>query len=1169
MGGGERVLINSPFFIHSTILAFQLIAIFFSAAFSGDAVSRDYEYNMFQLIYSKPVTKLSYLLGRFVGNAIVLTMIMLTIGLGILIGSFMPWLDKSYFGRTDLLAYLWPYVTIILPNMIFTCGIFFAVGALTKKQVYVYVSAILLFVFYLVLSILSSKVSMKELVAILDPFAMSTTSFITDKMTPAQRNTELVPLAPILLINRALWLGIGFVLFWVSYAVTTFAYPEARNKAGKKEKNKSKFKPITIDLNSVKKSFTPSQSFKQLYYLTGLEFKNITSRFYFWILVVVGLVLAGFTIKSSGAIYETATLPVTYQVLSGAKGGVATLLMVIITLFTGELLWKSRIHRLDLIMDSTPAKSWVFLFSKYFAMLGIEMIIIILAMLLAIGYQLISGFNNIKLDVYAVDFLFQFLGYARLTAIAFTIHTLVNNKYASHFIFIGVVVLSGFVSLIGLEHPLFSYGSGIGRAYSDMSGWNGNLMKNIISTILWSSYVSLGMLFAYLYSVRGRNNNVKERHMLAKLRLTPSTKIIAGILAVLYLTTASIIFYETNIRNEFHLRKTWTKKAAANENKYKKYDGMLGPRVTDVSLKVDLYPNEGRGVLGGTLTLKNKEIVPLDSMYVSYNQNMELVNLEFSKPTTMAFDDDKNGIRVYHFDEPLQPEETFTTEFKFIEKPEGFGGSRVVKNGTFFTNKDFVPSFAYNSQGEISSPDKRKKMGLPPKERMATVDDEKGRLNTYISNDSDWVNYEVVMSTIASQTAISPGYVIDEWEENGRKYTHYQMDKPILNFVAFLSAELEVKKAHWKNKKTGQEVDLAVYYDEEHPYNVDRMLNGMKNSLSYYTNSFGPFQNKVLRIVEFPRWATYAQSFPTTIPFSEGIGFIANVREKKKDIDYPYWVTCHEVAHQWWAHQVIGGNVQGSVMLSEAFAQYSSVKVMEKKFGDEMVGKFLKNELNSYVMGRNYESREEQPLYKVENQQYIHYNKGAIVMYGMASLIGGKSMNRALSSYLEAVKFQDRPYTNTIEFLGYLEKETPDSLLYLIDDWYRKIVVYDNKVTNFKYTKPSDEEKQYTVDFDVEVAKMYDNGKGEYTDTEMNDWIEVAVLGTKFVNGKEKEYALDKQLVKITDGKQHFTIKTKKKPVKVGVDPYFKLIDKNPFDNIINVSGAVPDEMVAVQSTTM
>ncbi|MBN2829769.1 MAG: hypothetical protein JXR56_05570, partial [Candidatus Cloacimonetes bacterium] len=363
------------------------------------------------------------------------------------------------------------------------------------------------------------------------------------------------------------------------------------------------------------------------------------------------------------------------------------------------------------------------------------------------------------------------------------------------------------------------------------------------------------------------------------------------------------------------------------------------------------------------------------------------------------------------------------------------------------------------------------------------------------------------------------------------------------------------------------EVDLEVYYDEEHPYNIERMMDGMKNSLSYYTNSFGPFQNKVLRIVEFPRWATYAQSFPTTIPFSESIGFIANVRDKKDDIDYPYWVTCHETAHQWWAHQVIGGDVQGSVMLSEAFSQYSSVKVMEKKFGDSMVGKFLKNELSSYVTGRNYENREEQPLYLVENQQYIHYNKGAIVMYGMADMIGGKAMNKAISDFLNVTKFQERPYTNTVEFLGYLEKETPDSLKYLIDDWYKKITLYDNSVTNMKLTKPTDDDKQYTVDFDVSVAKMYDDGKGVYSNTTMDDWVEVAVLGKKFVNGKAKEIPLYIEKVKIKDGKQHFSIKTDKKPEKIGVDPYYKLIDKNPFDNIISINGSATQEMIVAGRT--
>ncbi|MBN2830106.1 MAG: ABC transporter permease subunit, partial [Candidatus Cloacimonetes bacterium] len=794
IGGGERILINSPFFIHSTILGFQLIAVFFCAAFSGDAVSRDHEYNMFQLIYSKPISKMSYLLGRFLGNAIVLTMIMLTIGLGILVASLLPWLDRSYFGKTDILAYLMPYATVVLPNMIISCGIFFAVGALTKKQVWVYITAILLLVVYLILSSFSQKISMKELVALLDPFAMGTSDFITSKMTPAQRNTELVPLEPVLIYNRLLWLGIGFAFFWLSFIKTTFAYPMSRSKAGKRERDNSRFKPITIDLKSIRKSFTPSQSLKQLYYLTKLEIKGITTRFYFWILVVVGLVLVGLTIKTTGQIYETETLPVTYQVLTGVKGGAATLLMIIITLFTGELLWMSRIHRMDLILDSTPAKSWVFLFSKYFAMLTVEMMIVLLSMLLAVGFQLISGFTNIKPDVYLVEFLSQLSTYARLTAIAFTVHTLVNNKYLSHFIFIGIVAISGFISLIGLEHPLFNYGSGIGRSYSDMAGWNGNLMKDIISTILWSSFVGLGLLFAYLYTVRGRNNNVKERHLLAQQRFTPGAKIIGGTLVVLYLATASIIFYDTNITNEYHLSKTWTKKSADHERTYKKYDGMPGPRVTDVSLKVDLYPEERRGVFGGTLVLKNKESVPLDSMYVEYNQHLELVQLDFSKPCRITLNDEDSGIRVYRFDEPLMPGESFESHFEFISKPKGFNSTMVVKNGTFLNNKQFVPSFAYNSEGEISSPDKRKKQGLPPKERMAKVDDEKARMNTYISNDSDWVNYEVVMSTIPSQTAISPGYVIKEWEENGRKYTHYKMDQPILNFVAFLSAELEVKK---------------------------------------------------------------------------------------------------------------------------------------------------------------------------------------------------------------------------------------------------------------------------------------------------------------------------------------------------------------------------------------
>src|SRR5690606_24651208 len=149
----------------------------------------------------------------------------------------------------------------------------------------------------------------------------------------------------------------------------------------------------------------------------------------------------------------------------------------------------------------------------------------------------------------------------------------------------------------------------------------------------------------------------------------------------------------------------------------------------------------------------------------------------------------------------------------------------------------------------------------------------------------------------------------------GRRYFHYQMDAPILNYYSFLSARYEVRRDRWND------VAIEIFYHPGHEYNLDRMIESVKASLDYFTANFGPYQHSQVRILEFPRYQSYAQSFPNTIPYSEAIGFIARV-EDEDDIDYPFYVTAHEVAHQWWAHQVIGGNVQGSTVMSETLSQY-------------------------------------------------------------------------------------------------------------------------------------------------------------------------------------------------------------------------------------------------------
>jgi ABC-2 type transport system permease protein len=117
------------------------------------------------------------------------------------------------------------------------------------------------------------------------------------------------------------------------------------------------------------------------------------------------------------------------------------------------------------------------------------------------------------------------------------------------------------------------------------------------------------------------------------------------------------------------------------------------------------------------------------------------------------------------------------------------------------------------------------------------------------------------------------------------------------------------------------------------------MESSMKKSLDYYITNFGPYYHKQVRIIEFPKYDSFAQAFPGTMPYSESIGFIAKI-EDEDDIDMVFYVVAHEMGHQYWAHQLIGSEMQGATMLSETFSQYSALMVMEKEYGRDAMKNF-------------------------------------------------------------------------------------------------------------------------------------------------------------------------------------------------------------------------------------
>jgi len=407
---------------------------------------------------------------------------------------------------------------------------------------------------------------------------------------------------------------------------------------------------------------------------------------------------------------------------------------------------------------------------------------------------------------------------------------------------------------------------------------------------------------------------------------------------------------------------------------------------------------------------------------------------------------------------------------------------------------------------------------------------------------------DTVISTSADQTAVAPGSLIRQWKQNGRNYYEYKLDHESLNFYSFISARYEVAREEWNGIK------VEVYYDKDHPWNVPRMLNSIKKSLAYYTENFGPYYHKEARIIEFPRVARFAQAFPGTMPYSESIGFIADI-EKPDDIDMVFYVVAHEMGHQWWAHQVVGANMQGATALSETLAQYSALMVMEKEYGPDTMRKFMQYEMDNYLRSRGTERLKERPLMRVEaSQGYIHYRKGSVVMYYLRQMIGEDAINRALRRVLAQYRYAQPPYPTSWTLVEALRSETPAQYQYLLKDLFEDITLFSNRTRSAKARKRPD--GKYDVTVDVETHKFTADAKGAEKEMPVDDWIEVGALAAP-ENGKRYGKVLVRQLVHMTGKNGTYTFVSNSMPDKAGVDPLLLLVDRVPDDNMKKVE-AVP-----------
>ncbi|QRN96338.1 hypothetical protein JRI60_46240 [Archangium violaceum] len=1140
--GGSKVLANSPFSLNSLLTLLGFAGVIITGGVMGQAVYQDFANGTHPLFFTAPISRAQYLLGRFLGSLLTLLLIFSSIGLGARFGATMPWLDQSLIGPTVSGSYLRPYLLSILPNLFFTGALFFGMAALTRRILPVYVASVVLLVGYLIGSSLLRELDTKWVAALVDPFGMNAIRLLTEYWTVAEKNTRVVPLEGWFLANRLLWVSVGAAV--LGYTLVRFQRTHAL--AGGRSAETAAESPsaqVPLSTLSVSRDFRGATFLRMLPRLAWLDLKETVKNVYFLVIVLAGVIFVLGTSRVIGVMFGTAVYPVTYMVLELVGGTFALFHFIIITFYSGELIWRERDARMNQLYDSLPVPGWLPFASKLLALMGVQVLLNGVVLVCGMLVQLFKGYTHFEFGLYATDLLgYRLMDLWLLCVLAVLVHVLVNHKYVGHFIMVLYLLAGQFASEFGFQHNLYKYGTAPPETYSDMNGFGPFVAQMVWFRAYWALVAVALALVTHLLWVRGTETHVRWRLRLAGARASLPVRVGMALSVVAAVGAGTFIFHNTNRLNTFKTEHEEQAESADYEKQYKTLAKVAQPRIVSVKVDMDLFPEEPRMRARGTFGLVNKTSEPVKTVYINLPSEMKVYRLAVAGAETPSEKDTRLGFFTYTLPTPLAPGASAELQFELGMEPRGFRNSgavtSLVENGTFL-NSGVLPSLGYSADRELQDDQQRKKQGLAPRPHMADASDLEARRNTYITSDSDWVTFEATVSTSPDQVALAPGYLQKEWTENGRRYFHYTMDSPILNFYSFLSARYEVKRDKWND------VAIEVFHHPSHGYNVDRMIQAVKDSLEYYTKNFGPYQHRQVRILEFPRYARFAQSFPNTIPYSESIGFIAKVDpEDPEDVDYPYYVTAHEVAHQWWAHQVIGGNVQGSTMLSETLSQYSALMVMKKKYGAEKMGRFLRYELDEYLRGRTFERKQEMPLVSVENQGYVHYKKGSIVMYALQDYVGEENVNRALSTYLKKVGFQQPPFTSSLELIAELRAVTPEHLQYVIHDFFERLTLYENRALKATYREV--EGGKYEVKVTAKVRKLEANGTGTESDLKLADWMDVGVLD-------EKGRALYLEKVQVTKGEVEFTALVSERPAKAGVDPFNKLIDRKPSDNTVVV----------------
>lgn len=411
---------------------------------TASALLRDRAWRTDQLLFTTPLSHSAWVVGRWLAALLTMGAVYSTLMVGVLAGAAALYFTQGSLSGDQLATNgsalsaldvirrtVWAWTTITVPTTIAAATILVTVAVRTRHLLGVLSAALVLLFLWqgceaIVRNTTDSASVWPVLASLADPFGTSALQVVTSSWSDAERAARLVPFVGLVGASRLTWLvlalGIG------AMALRPMPYVVGRNES-----------PAVGRVRGGGVRWFAAQPFFALTHFT----LRWTWRERGWLIIATLGVL-------NVASHAFTAAP---NIVADAAGVVALVreharlfLILLATIYAGEILWRDVDERVVELINSTPIRSAQLVLSRLLGVMTAQLTLVMALAGVAWAARLLVGGAPSAPQVLAYGVLWLFVPFALWLIMSLTVHVLVGNKIIGH-----LSLIAGWVLAVAID----------------------------------------------------------------------------------------------------------------------------------------------------------------------------------------------------------------------------------------------------------------------------------------------------------------------------------------------------------------------------------------------------------------------------------------------------------------------------------------------------------------------------------------------------------------------------------------------------------------------------------------------------------------------------------------------------------------------------------------------